>query len=131
MSPLFVYGTLLRGEPNHHLLSTAVYLGPARTVARYTLVDLGGFPALLEGGGTAVEGEVYSVGRATLAQADRLEGHPHFYERVGVQLQHAVDMGGFVSPIPPFGYVLKRAPRGAPVILTGSWRAHIQARRAS
>lgn len=112
MSPLFVYGTLLRGEPNHRLLATAVYRGPARTAPAFTLIDLGGFPALLDGGTTAIAGELYDVGHATLAQADRLEGHPHFYERVLVDLLD--------SSLRPYAYLLRRKTPGR-IIVSGSW----------
>ena len=85
-SLLFVYGTLLRGQRNHSSLAAAQYLGRVRTAASYTLVSLGPFPALREGGSAAVEGELYEVDPAILAALDRLEGHPDFYRRGTVLL---------------------------------------------
>jgi gamma-glutamylcyclotransferase (GGCT)/AIG2-like uncharacterized protein YtfP len=32
---VFVYGTLLAREPNHHVLGGAEFLGPARTTSAY------------------------------------------------------------------------------------------------
>jgi gamma-glutamylcyclotransferase (GGCT)/AIG2-like uncharacterized protein YtfP len=61
MARLFVYGTLRRGEANHHRLAQATFLGEARTRPEFRLVDLGRFPGLLPGGSTAVVGEVYDV----------------------------------------------------------------------
>lgn len=78
---VFVYGTLRRGEPNHHLLDARMLLRAGRTEPRFTLVSLGAFPAMIDGGETAVVGEVYDVDAVTLAALDRLEGHPRFYRR--------------------------------------------------
>lgn len=83
---VFVYGTLRVGQGNHHLLAHAPMIGLDRTPARYTLVDLGAFPAVVVGGATAVVGEVFEVDAATLARLDRLEGHPRFYQRTTVRL---------------------------------------------
>jgi gamma-glutamylcyclotransferase (GGCT)/AIG2-like uncharacterized protein YtfP len=114
MNRLFTYGTLLSGEPNHGQLRGAWLLGPARTEPRYTLVSLGPYPALLEGGTTSVVGEVYEVDDELLAALDRFEGVPTLYRRTLVQLQ-----GGEVS----HGYVLARpAPSRYPVITSGDWR---------
>jgi gamma-glutamylaminecyclotransferase len=113
-SRVFVYGTLLAGEPNHRLLLRAQLVGAARTVARYELRDLGPFPGLVEGGSQSVLGELYEVDAPTLAALDRLEGHPRFYRRVPVALE-----GGAAAET----YVL--APEqveGRPVIRSGSWR---------
>jgi gamma-glutamylaminecyclotransferase len=73
---VFVYGTLKRGLPNHHLLSTATeFLGDAATVNTYRMIDTGGFPVILDDpDGKPVNGEVYTVDDATLARLDRLEG---------------------------------------------------------
>ncbi|MBV9881367.1 MAG: gamma-glutamylcyclotransferase [Gemmatirosa sp.] len=78
---LFVYGTLRQGGPNHALLARARALGPATTVDRYALfVD--GVPFLAPAPAVhRVRGEVYAVDAATLAEVDRLEGHPVWYER--------------------------------------------------
>jgi gamma-glutamylcyclotransferase (GGCT)/AIG2-like uncharacterized protein YtfP len=85
---VFVYGSLMKGYRNHRLLEAgnARYLGRAATSPRYTLVDLMVFPGLLEVGRTRVRGEVYEVDVPTLANLDRLEGHPRFYRRQHVSL---------------------------------------------
>jgi gamma-glutamylcyclotransferase (GGCT)/AIG2-like uncharacterized protein YtfP len=113
---LFVYGTLQSGEGNHRLLRAARLLGVRRTEARYTLVSLGAFPALLERGTTSVVGELYEVDDDTLAAVDRLEGHPHLYRRERVHL-----LGGEHVE----GYLLARARGGrAPIIQDGDWRRY-------
>ena len=80
---VFVYGTLLKGLQNHHLLEPSeeeevVFLGRARTIDSFQLWDAGGFPfvSTKAPATTTVLGEVYRVGRATLEKLDRLEGYP-------------------------------------------------------
>ena len=111
---VFVYGTLLSGEPNHRLLADAELVGAARTEPDFDLVSLGAFPAMIRGGGTAIADEVYEVDRPTLDALDRLEGHPRFYRRRAVRL----DDGGEV-----LAYLLTPDQvRGRPRITSGDWR---------
>jgi len=117
---VFVYGSLLRGEPNHPVIERAELVGAATTPPRFTLHDLGAFPAMIEGGEHAIVGEVYEVDQATLTALDRLEGHPRFYRRTPIALAD-----GSAAET----YVLTRAQVvGRPVVSTGSWRAHRKAR---
>lgn len=117
---VFVYGSLLSGEPNHPVIERAEFVGAAMTPPRFTLHDLGAFPAMIEGGEHAIVGEVYEVDQATLTALDRLEGHPRFYRRMPIALAD----GSSAET-----YVLTRAQVvGRPVVSTGSWRAHRKAR---
>ena len=76
-----MYGTLRRGGPNHALLARARLVGPATTVERHALF-VEEFPYLAPVPAVhRVRGEVYAVDAATLAEIDRLEGHPTWYER--------------------------------------------------
>jgi gamma-glutamylcyclotransferase (GGCT)/AIG2-like uncharacterized protein YtfP len=114
--PVFVYGTLLRGEANHDLLAAARFVAEARTEPCFELFDLGPFPAMSANGQTAVLGEVYAVDDATLARLDRLEGHPSFYQRTQIRL----DDGQVVQT-----YLMERTKmRGRVRIPSGDWRAH-------
>jgi gamma-glutamylcyclotransferase (GGCT)/AIG2-like uncharacterized protein YtfP len=79
-----VYGTLLSGGPNHHLLAGSECEGPALTVAAFELLDLGAFPALVRGGDSAVKGEVYLVSDEVKRALDELEGD--LYERCLIAL---------------------------------------------
>ncbi|RYZ17557.1 MAG: gamma-glutamylcyclotransferase [Myxococcaceae bacterium] len=113
---IFVYGTLLAGESNHRLLRTARLLGRARTEAAWTMVSLGGFPGVHVGGETSIAGEVYEVDTATLAELDRLEGHPSFYRRTSLRLDGHIDVET---------YLLTPAQvEGCPLIISGCWRTH-------
>lgn len=112
---VFVYGTLRTGERNHDLLAGAARLGADRTPTRYTLVDLGAYPAAVAGGSTAIVGEVFEVDAATLARLDRLEGHPHLYQRTTVRL---TSRRGAVM------YVMTAAQAaGWPALPSGDWLA--------
>jgi gamma-glutamylaminecyclotransferase len=109
---VFVYGTLLQGEVNHHLLGGAEFLGPHRTDACFTLYDLGAYPGLIRGGATAVAGEIYRVGEADMHQLDRLEDYPRLYHRV-------------LIPSPcgrAWMYVYRGRVKDRAVIRSGDWR---------
>jgi gamma-glutamylaminecyclotransferase len=111
---LFVYGTLRQGERNHAELSGARFVREASTHPRYQLVDMGGFPALLEGGTTAVRGELYEVEEHFLPRLDRFEDVPTLYERKPVSIPGASALG----------YVMRReVARTAPLIPSGDWCA--------
>jgi gamma-glutamylcyclotransferase (GGCT)/AIG2-like uncharacterized protein YtfP len=115
---IFVYGTLMRGEPGADLLAAARFLGAARTTPRYLLLDLGAYPALCEGGACAVAGELYELDEALLAAIDDYEGHPDLFRRAPISLE-----GGAVAE----GYLFARAPSASsvapPRIDSGDWRA--------
>lgn len=116
MTRVFVYGTLLSGQPNHRLLRGAQLVGVARTRAAFGLFDYGPFPALAAGGRHSVVGEVYEVDALTLAALDKLEGHPRFYRRTPIALD------GFGSAE---AYLFPRARLvGRPLIATGCWHTH-------
>jgi gamma-glutamylcyclotransferase (GGCT)/AIG2-like uncharacterized protein YtfP len=113
--PLFVYGTLLSGEVNHHLLAGARFLGEAESAPAFELVDLGSFPGLVSGFATAVQGELYAVPPPLLAVLDDFEGHPRFYRRHRIRLGHGVLAEA---------YLLDREQTASlPRISSGSWRA--------
>jgi len=110
---VFVYGTLLRGQVNHRLLSGARLLGPHRTEPCFTLYDLGAYPGVARGGRTAVAGEVYEVDQAGLLRLDRLEDYPRLYNRILIPC--------------PYGrawiYLYRGRLGDRPVIRSGDWRA--------
>lgn len=84
---LFVYGTLRQGEPNHRELGRARFVAQVRTAPVYELVDLGSYPALLEGGQTAVHGELYEVDESWVHHIDAFEEVPALYARKPIHLE--------------------------------------------
>lgn len=120
---LFVYGTLLRGERNAVELAGARFVGEARTLPRYTLVDCGAWPTLVEAGTTSVRGELYAVPPGVLARLDAFEDHPRLFRRQAVALVGGLPAEAYLAPTNIAG----------PVIASGDWRgvARLRARAAS
>lgn len=110
---VFVYGTLLRGEVNHHLLAGAACLGAHRTAPVFSLYNLGTYPGLIGGGSSAVSGEVYHIDGAILRRLDALEDYPRLYGRDLIRT--------------PYGetwvYLYRGGVFGRKVIPSGNWRA--------
>jgi gamma-glutamylaminecyclotransferase len=79
---LFVYGTLRCDQPAHRLLRGAKLVARARTEPRFTLVEMDGYPAMVEGGTTPVLGEIYELDASALPELDRYEDAPGLFERV-------------------------------------------------
>jgi gamma-glutamylaminecyclotransferase len=113
---VMVYGTLMRGERNHRQMTGARFVREVRTTARFTLVDRGAFPALLQEGATSVRGELYEVTPEHLARLDWFEGAPRLYERRTVRLADGARAQAYVQP----GASL----RTRDLIVSGDWRAH-------
>jgi gamma-glutamylcyclotransferase (GGCT)/AIG2-like uncharacterized protein YtfP len=87
---VFVYGSLKKGFYNHSLLKESTLVGPAVTAPEFTMYDLGSFPAITHEGTTSIKGEVYDVKERTLADLDRLEGHPFFYRRMEIDTPYGI-----------------------------------------
>ena len=110
---LFVYGTLLQGEPFHHLLGGAPLLQSLRSPPEFTLVNLGEYPGMLEGGDTAIYGEIYEIDEALLPTLDEYEDCPTLYYRRSVSFQNGISA---------ITYLLQPSPRTFPAIASGDWR---------
>lgn len=84
---VFVYGTLKRGQYNHHWIDGGAYLG-RRQLCGAQLRNLGAYPmaVLSEGSDAVIHGELYRVKAAGLNHLDQLEGYPGFYDRTELQL---------------------------------------------
>jgi gamma-glutamylcyclotransferase (GGCT)/AIG2-like uncharacterized protein YtfP len=110
---VFVYGTLRRGEANHREIEAGRFVGTARTRAELTLVDLGDYPGLLEGGRDSVEGELYDVDADHLARLDAFEEHPTLFVRRTIHLDDGREVLAYLLP-------RERAGEG-PRIPSGDW----------
>jgi gamma-glutamylaminecyclotransferase len=101
---LFVYGTLMRDGCRRGVLAGQRFLGPARTLPLYDLLDLGAYPGLVRAGtdGRAVVGELYEVARALLGKLDEIEGAPQLFrlEPVAVDGVRGVVFAYFYQPHP-------------------------------
>lgn len=79
---VFVYGSLRRGQPNHHQLAGSPFCGEAQ-LSGLALYDLGPFPMAIacHEPGACLHGELYAVTTEQLGALDRFEGAPRLYER--------------------------------------------------
>ena len=119
MTPLFVYGTLRRGERNHHLLGNAQFAG-ATTVHGYRRFRGPLGPAVVTAPGQSVDGEIFIVDAPTLARidahehADRPDGkyrrvelpdnhgfNPHMYLYIGEVVEGLMERIRAVPPLRP------------------------------
>lgn len=83
---VFVYGTLMRGRSNHHVLKGAHFLGPAKAkgLALYRVTR--SFPGVVHENGGEVIGEVYEIGKNLLKEIDLFEGQGYLYRREKVKI---------------------------------------------
>ena len=111
---VFVYGTLRHGQVAHALLGNAALVACVWTDPEFTLLDMGEYPALLEGGRTPVRGEIYDIEPALLAALDEYEDCPRLYRRVQRMVAgHEVML--YVLP--------KERALGRPALAHGDWCA--------
>ncbi|MEI6830166.1 MAG: gamma-glutamylcyclotransferase family protein [Synechococcaceae cyanobacterium ELA445] len=79
MDAVFVYGTLKRGQGNHHWLRGAPCRGRRRLLGA-RLHDLGPYPMAVPGDGV-IHGEIYAISADDLERLDELEDAPLLYQR--------------------------------------------------
>ncbi|XP_037955533.1 putative gamma-glutamylcyclotransferase CG2811 [Teleopsis dalmanni] len=86
---VFVYGTLKRGEPNHHWFRPengfSRFIAAGSTTQKFPLIvgTRYNIPFLLDrpGIGYNIKGEIYEIDEAMLGKLDELEGYPQYYDR--------------------------------------------------
>ena len=92
---VFVYGSLMYGLGNNHILNNSALLGDAATVRNdFDMISFGGFPGLLKckkGLGNYIIGELYSVSLDVLERIDHLESNGSFYKRELVKVKNTKD----------------------------------------
>ncbi|XP_042189731.1 protein O-mannosyl-transferase TMTC4 isoform X3 [Callorhinchus milii] len=96
MTHIFVYGTIKKGQPNHHCITSAingkaVYYGKGVTDEKYPLVIASKYniPYLLNipGSGQNIAGEIYTVDDKLLQFLDEFEGCPDHYQRIPTSIR--------------------------------------------
>ena len=95
---VFVYGSLRKGQIYHHVIESAEFVGSAETPPLYELFDLGDYPAMVRGGRTRVQGEVYEVGAGLLEVLDEFEDHPELYQRQEIGLADGQRVKTYLYP---------------------------------
>ncbi len=83
-SQVFVYGTLKRGQRNHHYLAQADYVGRHVTDECFGMYAFDDYPAVTQMGSDAVSGEIYRVNPQQFEILDELEWYPRFYQRIEI-----------------------------------------------
>jgi len=118
---VFIYGSLLPGCVNHHVIQDAKCLGTALTKPEFDLIDLGEYPALVQNGSTQVHGRLYVIDDALLHRLDEFEDHPDLYQRLEIALE-----GGEMAQT----YVFPRENLWSQtVVSSGNWLAYLQSRK--
>ena len=103
VTAVFVYGTLMRGKPNHHLVSSATKVLPATARGQlYSLIY--GYPVMIDSGQDGgddgdnsdelVHGELYFFDdiEAVLPGLDHLEGYRPAFPDTSLYLRRIVDV---------------------------------------
>ena len=76
---VFVYGTLMKDEVNHHYLEGCDFIS-CGAIEGYEMHKMGWYPAIVEGG-NVITGEIYHVFKDDVSSMDILEGEGRLYER--------------------------------------------------
>ena len=76
---VFVYGTLMKGEPNHRFLEDSKFLG-VTALEGYEMYNVRWYPAIVPGEST-IPGELYEVPEMDIKYLDGLEGEGSLYIR--------------------------------------------------
>ncbi|MFQ5898557.1 MAG: gamma-glutamylcyclotransferase [Candidatus Methylomirabilia bacterium] len=127
---LFVYGTLMRGLPLHHLIAGRADFVEAGT-AGGGLLDLDGYPGAVQDHGGLIRGEVYRFSApGLLAVLDREEGYDPAAEDRSLYLRRQTRVhltgGGQVTA---WIYWYNGRRRRAVPISGGDYRQHLSAQR--
>lgn len=111
---LFVYGSLLPGEPNHELIAGAEALGEAATPPEYYLIELNACAALVHGGSLEVRGQLFRIDEETLRRIDRHRQHPVLFRRATIRLANGEMAESYLMSL--------EQVRGRRRLKVGDWR---------
>lgn len=123
---VFVYGSLLSGMGNHHILENSTFLGHTVTTPDFAMIDLGGFPGLINYlPGVAIKGEVYEVNDTVMARLDRLEGYHSDNPTGGLYNRQEINTEFGEAIV----YIYNNRYRADRFVTTGDWRSHLNNKR--
>jgi gamma-glutamylcyclotransferase (GGCT)/AIG2-like uncharacterized protein YtfP len=114
MNKLFVYGTLKKQYSRNDILSAASFIKEIKSLPRYTMIDLGPFPGILDSGINVIYGELYEVDDSILKMCDLIEGHPNFYSRQFIKLEFDINAEAYFLPQSKY--------KDYPEIKSGLWK---------
>lgn len=113
---VFVYGSLRKGMINEDILRGCQFVGEYTTPPVWKMYDLGLYPACVQGGDTAIVGEVYRIDKRDLIELDNLEGYPDLYHRKKIITEYGK----------AWMYFIKSAHLDADRVPSGDWVKHGQ-----
>ncbi len=112
-----VYGTLRKGERNHHICGDVISLQPC--TIKGTLYDTGyGFPVFEPTGNNEVQAELIEITSQAWKDVEILEGYPHLYDR---QLYPCTLADGTI--VEAWVYIMNNLPSQAKIIKSNNWKA--------
>ena len=129
---VFVYGTLMDGEPNHRFLGKSPKLGAGETKPIYTLYDMYFYPAMVFGGDTSIKGEVYEVSEEALTDLDFLESYNPRRPEKGLYNRQLIVVKLRDRDVAALAYFLDEIPlidgsdQPLPIIPSGDWREAVK-----
>ncbi len=114
MIKFFTYGTFRQNECRHYILQSfkPEFIKQIETVAKYTLINLGSFPGIIEGGNNAIVGELYDITDDIMAVFDMIEGHPSFFCRKEIELVDGTNAAA---------YVFQHSIENCDIIMSNDW----------
>lgn len=116
MKPLlFVYGSLRKGQQNHHRLKDAKFIGNA-TIKHWVLYSLGSYPAIKWKQGSKLIGEVYEVEHESFERINLMEKNANY-----AQVVELADIEGLDIAYTVYVYVYKGKVEEKNLVASGDW----------
>jgi gamma-glutamylcyclotransferase (GGCT)/AIG2-like uncharacterized protein YtfP len=112
---IFVYGTLRHLDAAHDLLAGCEHVGRAKTIPKFSLRNMGPYPAMVPTGEQRVVGELYWVPSDRIAVLDAYEDHPTLYQRTQIKLDHPD------HPVAEAYLMTSSVALGYPLVPSGDW----------
>lgn len=87
MSNVFVYGTLMTGQPRNYVVNHLEHISCVLKDHKRIWPEALGFPFILKSEGDIVEGELYiDVSKELWNQLDGIEGEGYLYHRIPIEV---------------------------------------------